>query len=284
MTKTKFDFSILASQPQFSIYDGDAAGDAGGADGGQPEGGAGGDGQGGDGQGQGGADGMLTNDQVNALLAKERRKSQVELTKFRTSLEETEQKLQALQASSVSSTERDEEIEKLRNDLKTQLMTKEQQAAQEKERLKNQHKTELEQVTAELEKMKADNLERDIRGTILQACGTDAWNPSQTAQLLRKYAEMVDGEVMMRFTAKNDDGKDMDEPGLFTPSDLVKELQQPKYKDEWGNLFRTNIVQGVGGGTADNANYKPSGPVDYSNMSYAEYKKRHAQGSLPHQK
>ena len=288
--KCTFDFFSLASIPTASTYDGDAPGDAGAGDG-QGTGDASGDqsGGGGSGSGEGSGDGggsgegLLDNATVNALLAKEKRKAQAELTKYRNSLEETERKLESLQASTVSSTERDEEIEKLRNDLKTQLLTKEQQAEQERQRLRDQHQTELQQVTQELESLKADNLEQQIQGALLRACGQDSFNPAQTSHLLREYAEIVDGEVMMRFTAKGDDGKDLD-PGLFTPSDLVKELQHPKYKDDWGNMFKTNIVQGVGGGTADTPSYQPSGPVNYADMTMAEYKKRHAEGNLPHQK
>jgi hypothetical protein len=102
------------------------------------------------------------------------------------------------------------------------------------------------------------------------AASGDAFNPSQIVGLLNPMTELkeIDGKLTPMV-----DFPDIDEKTgqpvqtQCSPADAVKRMRQlPK---AWGNLFKSNIVSGVGAGQGETS----TADTDYQSMDPATYRK-----------
>jgi hypothetical protein len=234
--------------------DGGAAGGDGGAAGGDPPAGSGGD----------DAKKTFTQEQVNAMLAEDRRK-------HKTQVEKTVAELEALKKNNKGLSEKEKsELTKRIEDLNATLLTKEELAAKEKEKLQNEHKKVLTDVSAERDAWKNRYVDSTIEGALTgAAAATEAFNPSQIVSLLRGTTRLVEvtdeaGNPTGKFEAKISLA-DVDKEGKPVTLELtaLEALKRMKDREDFANLFKSNVTGGLGG----SGNQGAGKDVDPSKMS-----------------
>lgn len=263
--------------------DGGAGGDAGSGDGGSGDSG-GGDGSSGgssDGTGAGdtgGASKTFTQEQVNQIMAQNRRNLQ-------TKVSELESQLAEAQSGALSAEERVKFTQRVK-ELSDSLKTKEELARQEQERIR----TESEAKIKELETNYNTLQERYVRETITRAITDaavqyDAFAPDQIVALLSpntRLVEEIDEEnnptgnliPMAKITGVNEDEQEVELDLKVGEAVKVMSATPAKY----GNLFKSNVngglgfsgVKGSGGGTQG----------DLSKLSTEEYMRRRKEGKI----
>lgn len=213
-----------------------------------------------------GGDRTFTQDDVNRILAEDKRKHKEKYQQ----LEESYQELLAKE--NLTKEERDSLQSRL-EDIQKSLRTKDQQAEYERKKAEEKYRNEL--TTAEEKAHYWENLfknETVARSLQDAASGADAFNPNQIVGLLKPFTQLkdVDGNLTPMVDFPDIDEKTGEEiRTLRTPQDAVKRMRDlPKM---YGNLFKSNVVSGVGGGnnnvTAD------ADAIDYSNMTAEQYRK-----------
>jgi hypothetical protein len=220
----------------------------------------------------------------NDAIAAERRKQE---TKYRKELEKTEVTYKELLANSKSLT--DQERKTLQDNLETiqgQLRSKEQQAAQEKKELEASYQGKL--TAAEQRAVAAEQRWRDstiMRALQDAAVENEAYNTRQVTTLLKdmtRLVERVDAngkgtgqfDVMVDFPDKdNTTGQEI--KTTKTPSEAVKRMTEIA---EFQNLFRKNVVSGVGGNSAIGGLAPGSnGRIDVRSLTPEQYQKVRAE-------
>jgi len=201
---------------------------------------------------------------LNKILADDKRKHQ---EKYQT-LESSYQEL--LQNQNLTKEDRDKLKARL-EDVQKSMRTKEQQAEYERkqaeERYENELKTTTEKASYWENLFKQETVARSLQDA---ASSADAFNPNQIVGLLKPMTQLkeVDGKLVPMVDFPDIDEKTGEEIStLRTPADAVKRMRDlPKM---YGNLFKSNVVSGVGAGNASTAkdNY------DYKNMTPEEYRK-----------
>lgn len=258
--------------PFINVYEGE--GGEGGEGGSGGEGGEGGGaGKGGEGGGGSGEDDKpkFTQKQLNDILAKEKGKHQKqteaqvkELEKLKSAKGLTEQEKKALET----------RIE----DLNNSMLTKEQLAQKEREKLQGEHKKTLDTVAGERDFYKQLYQKSTITRSISdEATAAEAYNPRQVVALLESKTRLVEaldgdgqpiaGEFVVRVKME-----DVDKEGKPTTLDMTvaEALKRMKDRaDEYGNLFKSGVSGGLGG-TSGKGGTKD---VDPSKMSAEEYRK-----------
>ena len=161
--------------------DGDAGGDAGGDSGGDAgDGGDGGAGGGDTGGGAGGDDAgkVFSQGEVNRMLADDRRKHKAQTEKAIGELEALKTK------ASLTETER-KDLESRIDTMKSELLTKEQLAKKEKDRLEKLHKKDVETLTSERDTWKTKYTTSTIKRAITdEAVTAKAFVPEQIIAML----------------------------------------------------------------------------------------------------
>jgi hypothetical protein len=234
--------------------DGDnGAGDGGAGDGGAGDGrvGDGGTGAGGAGAGDVGAKKTFTQEEVNELLAKNKRSLQAKLS----AAEKAHQQL--LENKHLSEDDRTR-LETSLEELRAASRTKEQQLIHEKkqleERLTNQLKEAQEKVTKTWQMYENSTIERALLDA---AMANEAYNPDQVVTLLRRSARLIEKKdeqgkllgghgVMVELA---DQHAETGEPIVTTrtPDSAVKRMKELQ---KHGNLFKSGVVSGLGGHSA----------------------------------
>lgn len=274
--------SLFLSVSEVACFDGDAgAGDGGGGD----AGGGGGDagtGAGGD-AGAGDAGGKLldqaaVNKIVEERLARDRKSRE-------TSHKEKYEKLDGMYNTLLENKNlSDEERTKAENHLaevKNQLRTKEERAKHEKDQLENDYETRLSQAKKDEEVWKTRFHDSSIQRSLQDAAVShDAYNPAQVTGLLRSMTSLkpvVDDagketgqfRTVVDFPDHDEKGEEVTFSG--TPDEIVKRM---KDLDDFANLFKANVVAGLGAGQATGgANTGSNGHVDVSKLTTAQYRK-----------
>ena len=220
----------------------------------------------------------------NDAIAAERRKQEV---KYRKELEKTEATYKELLANSKSLTEKERQT--LQENLETiqgQLRSKEQQAAQEKKELEVAYQSKL--TAAEQRAVAAEQRWRD--STIMRALQDaavehEAYNTRQVVTLLKDWTKLVERvdangkgtgqfDVMVDFPDK-DATTGQEIKTTKTPSEAVKRMTEVA---EFQNLFRKNVVSGIGGNSAIGGLTPGSnGRIDVRNLTHDQYLKVRAE-------
>ena len=183
----------------------------------------------------------FTQDQVNHLIATDRRK-------LEDALKKTEKQYQDL-LSSQSLTEQERKALQANLEMvQGQLRSKEEQLQVEKKQIEETYAAKLQ----EMEK-KATHFETLYRDSTIEralqdaAVKHEAWSPSQVVTLLRgqtKMLEVTDAKTgkltgkykpMVEMQSVNSTTGEV-ETKAYTPEDAVKKMKDDK--DTWGNLFR----------------------------------------------
>lgn len=208
----------------------------------------------------------FTQEDLNRILADDKRKHQEKLKQVEGNYQEL------LKSQSLTKEERD----KLKSDLqdlqKSQL-TKEQQLERERkeaeEKYKNELKSEMERANHWEGLFKKETVNRSLQDA---AMGAEAFNPNQIVGLLQPFTELkdVEGNLSPMVDFPDVDEKTGDEiRTLRTPQDAVKRMKElPKM---YGNLFKSNVVSGVGAGNAPGTAEVDA--IDYSKMTTEQYRK-----------
>jgi len=65
------------------------------------------------------------------------------------------------------------------------------------------------------------------------------------------------------------------ESSSYTPEDAVRKMKE--MPEQFGNLFRPNVVSGIGAGSATGGSMPGGGKVDVKKLSHSEYLKIRAE-------
>jgi len=218
----------------------------------------------------------FTQDQLNAVLAEERKK-------FESNSKKLHDELEAIKGKSQLSAQERSELEQRIESLKKETMTKEELAAQRNAQLEKASKAERDQLLQQRDHWEKQYKEATISRAILDAATTEkAYNPNQLVALLSfntKLTEVLDdsgkptGQYVPKTTIPVKDSK-----GKVTPMDLpVNEaIKKLKEQEEYHNLF---LGSGVGGVGANNQGGGRNGAME--NMTGEEYLAARAAGKLP---
>ena len=241
-------------------YDGDNSGDGDGGNAGDPAAKAG--------DGDGGNERMFSQTELNKILADDKRKHQEKYTQLETDYKDL------LKNQNLTKEERDKLQSRL-DDVQKSLRTKDQQAEYERKQAQEKYSTEL-----ETERKRADHWEslfkQETVARSLQdaAQAADAFNSTQIVGLLKPYTELkeVDGVLTPMVDFPDVSEKDGSEVRtLRTPMEAVKRMRElPKI---YGNLFKSNVVSGVGAGQASTGD---GDNIDYASLTPEEYRKHRA--------
>jgi len=195
----------------------------------------------------------FTQEQVNTIVAADRRKLEEALKK-------TEKQYQELLASQSLTEQERKALQANLEMVQGQLRSKEEQLLIEKKQLEETYAGKLQEV-----EKKASFFETLYRDSTIEralqdaAVKHEAWSPSQVVTLLRGQTKMLEETDSRtgRLTGKYKPVVEMQalntttgeiETKAYTPEDAVKKMKDTP--DTWGNLFRSGVVSGIGAGTA----------------------------------
>jgi len=219
------------------------------------------------GEGDSGGERTFTQADLNKILAEDKRKHQERYSQLESSYQE-------LLSNQGISEEQRKKLEARLEDVQKSLRTKEQQAEYERkqseEKYLNQLKTAEERATHWESLYKQETVVRSLQDA---AGAADAFNSNQIVGLLKPFTELKDVEGRLTPMV---DFPDVDEKTgeeirtLRTPAEAVKRMRElPKV---YGNLFKSNVVSGVGAGQASVSDDN----MDYSTLTAEEYRKHRA--------
>ncbi len=195
----------------------------------------------------------FTQEQVNGIVAADRRKLEEALKK-------TEKQYQELLASQSLTEQERKALQANLEMVQGQLRSKEEQLLLEKKQVEEAYAGKLQ----EMEK-KATHFETMYRDSTIEralqdaAVKHEAWSPSQVVSLLRGQTKMLEetdpktGKLtgkykpVVEMQALNTTTGEM-ETKAYTPEDAVRKMKDTP--DTWGNLFKSGVVSGIGAGTA----------------------------------
>ena len=218
---------------------------------------------------------VFTQDDVNRFLSEDRRKHVQKL-------EQLEGAYKDALANQNLSKEQREQLESKLEDLQKTFRSREQQLEHDKKELEERYGKEVKDWEA-----KATKLEQKYKQTVIDralqdaAVVNDAFNISQIVALLRPMTVMVEKtDDQGQSTGEASpwvDLTDIDIEGnpiitRKTPEAAVKRMKE--LTSLFGNLFKSNVVSGIGAGTATGGNASGSGVADVKKMSAEEYMRR----------
>lgn len=198
--------------------------------------------------GEGGEDGgevdkKFSQDDVNKMLAEDRRK-------HKATLDKTIRELEALRTKKSLTDDERKELDKRIEELNTTLLTKEELAKKEKDKIIRKHQEEQEKLSNELTSWKSRFTDSTVKRSITDAAVEfNAFVPEQIVAILHpmtRLSEIMDGDTptgeyvaKVRFPDTDKDGKPIT-LDLAVPEAVKRMTEIEKYF----NLFRT---EGTGG-------------------------------------
>lgn len=212
----------------------------------------------------------FTQKQLNDIIAKEKGKHQKQV-------QDQVKQLEELKRASGLSEKQKSELQARIEDLQKSVMSKEELAAKEREKLQGEHKRQVETLAGERDYFKSLYNKSTITRTISdEAVAAEAFNPKQVVALLEGRTRLVEaldgegavvpGEYVVRVKME-----DTDSAGKPTTLDLTVAEALKRMKDrpnEFGNLFKSGVSGGLGGSSG-----KQQKDVDPSKMTPEEYRK-----------
>lgn len=218
------------------------------------------------------AERRFTPEEVNRLLADDRRKHQAQVAKVQATLEET------LANKSLTDREREQFAQQL-EELQSQSRTKEQQLAHERKQLEEQATKRIKEAEADKKAWESRFKDSLIDGELSAAAHrADAFSTDQFVRQLRPLSRAV--EVTDEKTGKPT-GKfkvvvefpDRDESGAavtreLSPREATKRMKE--LPEQWGNFFRANVRSGIGSGSGPGTP-TGGGKVDPRKLTMQQY-------------
>ncbi|MGN6136084.1 MAG: hypothetical protein ACTHK7_12180 [Aureliella sp.] len=209
----------------------------------------------------------FTQEDVNKMLAADKRKHQAQLQKV-------EAQLQTLSQDTQMSQQQREALEASLEDVRKQLRTKEQQAAIDKQNLEKSYQQRLADAESRAKEWETRYTTETIGRALTDAASKgDAFNTDQVVELLRNKTKLVDGKPMVDLEDTHAETGERIVTQL-TPADAIKRMRE--LSTIYGNLFKSNIVSGIGGGgNADGM--RGMGKVDVTKLTPEQYRKLRAE-------
>lgn len=216
---------------------------------------------------------MLSQTEVNKIVADEKRKYQQKYEQLEKSYENR------LKDQAISDDER-VALEKQLEDIQARNRTKEQQAAHERKQAEDAYKNQLEEATNKAKTWEQRYTESTIQRELQAAAiSHDAYNPDQIVVQLRSQTSLVEqlgsdgkptGQIvpMVEMSVKNEDSG-ATEKLQMTPEEAVAYMQ--KNPERWGNFFKNNIREGIGSNSATGGTFTGDGTVDVTKLSDKQY-------------
>ena len=216
------------------------------------------------------AERRFTQEDVNRLLADDRRKHQTKIDTIQRTLAET------LDSKNLTARERETLSEQLEQ-LEAEKRTVTEQAAHERKQLETQYQKQLSDEKKEREAWKNRYCEETTARALTDAAaGNDAFRPEQIVTVLKPYSrltEIVDekGKGTGKFKVLVD-FPDQDENSQPTTVMHTAESAVRRMKDLpqiFGNLFRSGVVSGIGSGSGPGT--PAGGKIDPRRLSQQQY-------------
>lgn len=201
-------------------------------------------------------------EEVNAILAKERRKTQEVQKQLMEQLEDSKMTLKAGSEEREALELRIEELSKL-------TMSAEERAKQKEEKLQEKYEEEIKSLQNERESWKNRHNNSLVSAAILKAASANkAVEPSQILKMLHGDVRVVqktdeDGkdnfEARINFSDTKKDGSPV-ELDLTVDEAIKRMTELPQY----GNLFEGGKISGMGG---SNASTRSTGKIDVARLA-----------------
>lgn len=218
---------------------------------------------------------VFTQEDLNRFLADDRRKHTQRLEQLEAAYKE------ALENQNLSQEARTQLEEKLEDFQKT-FRSREQQLEHDKKEAEEKYTKEVKDLEQKVmtweQKYKQTLVDRSLQDA---AVVNDAFNTSQIIALLRPMTKIVEkaddqgratGELIPMVDLTDIDTKTGESIiTRRTPEDAVRRMKE--LPALFGNLFKSNVVSGVGVGTATGSNMSGSGRVDPKRISTEQYMK-----------
>ena len=256
MIKSEDDFNAILGVPFNAVFDDGDDGGEGGTDGGS-EGGADGGIDGGSDGGSAGSEGeqggagstdgsTFTQDQVNSMLAEQKRKMQK-------TVNDQVKKIENLSKTANLTKEEKDNLAKQVSTIKTTLETEKQRAAREKAEQKNQFDQQVSELTAERDRYKGLYEGSTIKRSISDAASANkAINNAQVMAILEPNTSLIediddDGiglgtyKPVVKFADKDKEGNSVQVQ--YTPAEAVKRMTE---LSDFANLFESTNKGGAG--------------------------------------
>jgi hypothetical protein len=216
-------------------------------------------------------------DDMNRCLADDRRKHKEKYKKLEGAYEDmlADKTLADDQRSNLKS-----ELDDLRKTFRSKKANEEYERKQERERF-TQELSSFKESASKWEHMYKDSaIQRSLQDAAIAA---EAFNPAQITGLLRPMTQMrpavdTEGNEMEGQMTPKVDFPDIDEETgqaeitLRTPQEAVQRMKE--LPEQWGNLFRANVVSGIGSGAATGGvTSGEGGRIDVTKLSPEQYRK-----------
>lgn len=216
---------------------------------------------------------LLTQDEVNAIVAKERRDNEAKTANHIKELE-------MLKKSQTMSEKDRQQLQAKIDEMQNSLLTKEQLAQKERERLENQHKQSVQSITTERDIWQTRFQKSTINTAIVsEASRAEAFDPEGLISLLGPNTRLVeeldsDGKGTDVFTPKVK-FTDTDAEGKPVPLDLTvpEAIKRMKEIPRYGYLFKSTATGGLGANPVPQTGGKPD-PSKMSPQQYREHRKK----------
>ncbi len=208
----------------------------------------------------------FTQAELNHILSEEKKKS-------KTTTEKQIKELETLKKSQTLSENDKKNLEARIDEMKNTLLTKEEIARKEKERLETTYKEQLTKVTQERDTWQNRYTQSTIDGEIVnQASTAEAFSPEDLKALLGPNTRIVElndeeGKGTNKFVPKVK-FNDLDAEGKPITLDMTVEQAVKRMKElpRYGHLFKSTAAGGLGGKETQTA-----GSVDTSKMTHEQW-------------
>lgn len=215
----------------------------------------------------------FSQDDVNSMIAKARNEDKERVKKMASQLEELREK------SNLTEKERNElsaQIEELRS----QVMTKDEITAREKKKLEDKLSREKQDAENQAKtwrtRYESSTIARSLTDSALQ---NDAFNPQQIVSMLQPTARVVesldaegkpsgDFEVKIKFYDKDEKGNPITLD--LSPTDAIKRMKD--MPEQYGNLFKAGVKSGLGSGNVGSGVILD--PKKITSENYAQIRKQ----------
>jgi hypothetical protein len=273
---------VLLNQPWLTVFEGEGEGEGGDPAGGAPPlgGGAAPPAPAPTPAPTGGGGKTFTQDEVNGLLAKEKREQQVKTQK-------TLDELEAYKARTTLSEEERTKLDGTIQDLQNQLLTKDEQVRRQQEKAKKENDERYGKLEQDHKNLFATYREAETGRSITDAAvAGKAYRPSQIVAILNPVTQFVEikGEddeptgkykTVVNFPDKDKDGNDV--TLQITAAEAVNRMKE---MEDYFNLFEGEGTGGIGGTNRQKAKGKGD-PAELAKTDPKAYIEQRRSGKLP---
>lgn len=221
---------------------------------------------------------VFTQDQVNKFLAEDRRKRETKVQTQNEQFKKMEDRLGQMISAAETTKEQKAMLEADLEDLRASQRTEQEQREHLAKQAKEKHDDEITTLKENGLKWEALYKTSMIQRSLLDAAAEhDVYNAEDIIDKLEKHTELrpdkdTDGNLLGTFSprtavkVKDENGETL--TAWKTPSEAVAAMKANSEKH--GNLFRSSVMAGIGGGTATTPG-AGNAPVDGKNLSDDEW-------------